>query len=174
MLASLLSPYDYLVTTMLSGKETLSIEKVTSALLSHEKRMIMLMQTKVLSLPMSKPQSSQGRGKSKGKGSSNRERSQSRVRSDTKKDVECHYCHKKGHYKNQCDELKQNLEGKKNGNKPMESTSIAQDNHTVMSKPIYSQSLQVANSFRVMDFGCSYHMFPNKEWLDTYKPCNGG
>lgn len=121
MLASSLSPYDHLVTTMLYGKETWSIEKVTSALLSHEKGMIMLMQAKVLTLPRSKPQSSQGRGKSKGKGSSNQERSQSRVRSDTKEDVECHYCHKKGNHKNQCDDLKQNLEGTKNGNKPMES-----------------------------------------------------
>ena len=41
--------------------------------------------------------------------------------------VECFYCHKKRHYKNQCKESKEHLEEKKNGNKPLESTSVAKE-----------------------------------------------
>ena len=41
--------------------------------------------------------------------------------------VEFFYCHKKGHYKNQCKELKEHLEEKKNGKKPLESTSVAKE-----------------------------------------------
>ena len=37
------------------------------------------------------------------------------------------YCHKKGHYKNQCKELKGHLEEKKNGKKPLESASVAEE-----------------------------------------------
>lgn len=37
LVASLSLSYDHLVTTMLYGKETLSLEEVTSALLYHEK-----------------------------------------------------------------------------------------------------------------------------------------
>ena len=52
-------------------------------------------------------------------------RSQSKSRAE--KDVECFYCHKKRHYKNQCKELKEHLEEKKNGKKPLESTSVAEE-----------------------------------------------
>ena len=66
--------------------------------------------------------------------SSNRHRSESKTngkrshsRSRTKKDVECFYCHKKGHYKKQCKELTEHLEEKKNGKKPLESTSVVEE-----------------------------------------------
>ena len=48
-------------------------------------------------------------------------------RSRTKKDVECFYCHKKGCYKNQCKELKEHLEEKRNGKKPLESASVVEE-----------------------------------------------
>ena len=66
--------------------------------------------------------------------SSNRHRSESKTngkrshsRSRTKKDVECFYCHKKGCYKNQCKELKEHLEEKRNGKKPLESASVVEE-----------------------------------------------
>ena len=68
--------------------------------------------------------SNRGRSKSRGQ-NSNRNRSQ--FKSCAKKDVECFYCHKKGHYKNQCKELKEHLEEKKNGKKPLESANVAEE-----------------------------------------------
>ena len=47
--------------------------------------------------------SNRGRIRSRGR-NSNKNRSQ--FKSHAKKDAECIYCHKKGHYKNQCKELK--------------------------------------------------------------------
>ena len=26
----------------------------------------------------------------------------------------------------------------------------------------------------VLDSGCSFHMSPRRDWLDTYESCNGG
>ena len=68
--------------------------------------------------------SNRGRRRSRGR-NSNRNRSQSK--SHAKKDVECFYCHKKGHYKNQCKELKEHLQEKKNGKKPLESASVTKE-----------------------------------------------
>lgn len=95
----------------------------------------------------------------KRKGSSNRERSQSRGRSDTKKDVECHYRHKREHYKNQCDELKKHLKGKKNGKKPMKSASIAKD---ISDSDVDANLLSVSSGMD-LDYGYSYHMCSNKD-----------
>ena len=39
----------------------------------------------------------------------------------------CFYCHKKGHNKNQCKELKEHLEEKMNGKKPLESASVVEE-----------------------------------------------
>ena len=56
---------------------------------------------------------------------SNRNKSQSR--SHAKRDVECFYCRKKRHYKNWYKELKEHLEEKMNGKKPLESTSVVEE-----------------------------------------------
>jgi len=177
LLASLPPSYDHLVTTVMYGKETLSLDEVTSTLLSHEKMRRDDNVDADQGLFVSKPQSSRGRSKSKGKGGSNRERSQSRGRSNTKKDVECHFCHKMGHYKNQCEDLKNLLAEAKKGKKNMESVSIAEDKSD---SDVDADLLSVSSGSNflseswILDSGCSYHMCPNKEWFDNYKPCNGG
>ncbi|KAH7849584.1 hypothetical protein Vadar_019987 [Vaccinium darrowii] len=127
LLASLPPSYDHLVTTVMYGKETLSLDEVTSTLLSHEKMRRDDNVDADQGLFVSKPQPSRGRSKSKGKGGSNRERSQSRGTSNTKKDVECHFCHKMGHYKNQCEDLKNLLAEAKKGKKKVECVSVAED-----------------------------------------------
>ena len=66
---------------------------------------------------------SSNRRRSESKSSGNRSQSRSR----TKKDVECLYCHKKGHYKNLCKELKKHSEDKRNGKNPLESASVIEE-----------------------------------------------
>ena len=89
--------------------------------------------------------SNRGRSRSRGR-NSNRNRSQSKSRA--KKDVECFYCHKKGHYKNQCKELKEQLEEKKNGKKPLESTSVAEE--TSDDSEVYADLLSVSSGNNVL------------------------
>ena len=103
---------------------------------------------------------------------SNRNRSQSR--SHAKRDVECFYCRKKRHYKNWYKELKEHLEEKRNGKKPLESSTIAtlklDDSEVEASLLLVSSSNNILLESWVLDSTCSYHMTPKKEWFDTYKP----
>lgn len=97
---------------------------MTSALLSHIKMKQDSDGSQVDGLIVKSKSSNRHRSRSRGR-NSNRNISQSKSRA--KKDVECFYCHKKGHYKNQCKELKEHLEEKKNGKKPLESVSVAEE-----------------------------------------------
>ena len=121
LLASLPASFDHLVTTLMYGKETIVLEEVTSALLSHVKMKQDGDGSQADGLIVKSKSSNRGRSRSRGQ-NSNRNRSQSK--SCAKKDVECFYCHKKGHYKNQCKELKEYLEKKKNGKKPKLVTNL--------------------------------------------------
>ena len=117
---------------------------------------------------------SSNRRRSESKSSGNRSQSRSR----TKKDVECLYCHKKGHYKNLCKELKKHLEEKRNGKKPLELASVIEvtSNEGEVSVDLLSvsSSNNVLLESWVLDSACSYHMTPKKDWFDTYKPYNDG
>ena len=115
LLASLPTSLDHLVTTLMYMKETIVLEEVTSALLSHIKMKQDGDGSQADGLIVKSKSSNGGRSRSRGR-NSNRNRSQSK--SHAKKDVECFYCHKNGCYKNQCKELKEHLEEKKNGKKP--------------------------------------------------------
>ena len=110
------------------------------------------------------------RSRNKSRGSnSNKERSQSR--SCTKNDVKCFCCHKKGHYKNQCKELKQHLEERKNEKKAAESASVveekSEDNEVDGDLLSVLSSNDALSESWVLDSACSYHMCPKKEWFDT-------
>ena len=124
LLASLPTSFDHVMTTLMYGKEPIVLEKVTSALLSHIKMKQDGDGSQVDELIVKSELSNRGRSRSRGR-NSNRNRSQSKSRA--KKDVKCFYCHKKWHYNNQCKELKEHLEEKKNGKKPLESASVAEE-----------------------------------------------
>ena len=115
------------------------------------------------------------RSRNKSRGSnSNKERSQSR--SHAKKDLECFYCHEKGHYKNQCKELKQHLKERKNEKKAAKSASVVEEKSDGSEVDGDLLSVSSGNDALleswVLDSACFYHMCPKKEWFDTYKPCN--
>ena len=124
LLASLPTFFDHLVTTLMYGKAIILLENVTSVLLSHIKMKQDCDGSQANGLIVKSESSNRGRSKSR-RQNSNKNRSQSKSRA--KKDVECFYCHKKWHYKNQCKELKEHLEEKKNGKKPLESASVAEE-----------------------------------------------
>ena len=94
LLASLPTHFDHLVTMLMYAKETIVLDEVTSALLSHVKMKQDGDGSQADGLIVKLESSNQGRSKSR----SNSKRSQSRSRA--KKDGECFYCHKKWHYKN--------------------------------------------------------------------------
>ena len=121
LLALLPTHVDHLVTTLMYRKEIVVLDEVTSALLSHIKMKKDDDGSQADGLIVKSKSSNRRRSESKSSG--NRSQSTSR----TKKDVECLYCHKKGHYKNLCKELKKHLEEKRNGKKPLELASVIEE-----------------------------------------------
>uniref|UniRef100_A0A2N9HCZ1 Integrase catalytic domain-containing protein n=1 Tax=Fagus sylvatica TaxID=28930 RepID=A0A2N9HCZ1_FAGSY len=73
-------------------------------------------------------------------------------------------------------ELKQHLEERKNEKKAAESASVVEEKSD--DNEVHGDLLSVLlgndalSESWVLDFACSYHMCPKKEWFDTYKPCN--
>ena len=74
--------------------------------------------------------------------------------------------------------MKEHLEEKKNGKKPLESASVAEE--TSDNSEVGADLLSVSSGNNVLleswvlDSACSYHMTPKKDWFDTYKTYNGG
>ena len=130
---------------MFSNSETIVLEEVTSALLSHIKMKQDGDGSQADGLIVKSESSNRGRSRSRGR-NSNKNRSQSKSRA--KKDVECFYCHKKGHYKNRCKELKEHLEEKNNGKKPLESTSVTKE--TSDDSEVGANLLSVSSSNNVL------------------------
>lgn len=133
---------------------------------------------------MARSEPKRGRDKSKGKnGRGKQSRSKSRSAKDEEsrsdaKDVECYYCHKKGHYRRFCRVLKQDLEDKKNQKGSADSVSVANDesDDSEVSADLLSVSSgtdSLIDSW-VLDSACSYHMCPNRQWFETFKSCNAG
>ena len=74
--------------------------------------------------------------------------------------------------------MKEHLEEKKNGKKPLESVSVVEE--TSDDSEVGADLLSISSGNNVLleswvlDSTCSYHMTPKKDWFDTYKPYNGG
>ena len=145
LLASLPTSFDHLVTTLMYKKKTIVLKEATSALLSHIKMKQDGNGSQADGLIVKSETSKRGRSRSRGR-NPNRNRPQSKSRA--KKDVECFYCHKNGHYKNQCKELKEHLEEKKNGKKPLESASVAEE--TSDDSEVGANLLSISSSTNVL------------------------
>ena len=74
--------------------------------------------------------------------------------------------------------MKEHLEEKKNGNKPLESACVVEE--TSDDSEVGADLLSISSGNNVLleswvlDSTCSYHMTPKKDWFDTYKPSNDG
>ncbi|KAF5451064.1 hypothetical protein F2P56_031363, partial [Juglans regia] len=110
---------------------------------------------------------SNDRGSDKNKGKS-RGSSQTTF---SKKNVKCHYCHKFGHYKNECPKLKNREDGTSSSN----AVSVADDRSNDLDLVLaISDSNSRFSDKWVMDSACTFHMCPKKDWFINYESVNGG
>ena len=119
--------------------------------------------------------------KNKGK-----DRNQSRNKSKACNNVECYHCHKKGHHKIDCHQLKHEKgKGKKQDkNQKEEKTttnvkieeviaiSEAKEGDILFTSSMESVHLMATNKVMsndwIIDSGASFHVSPNCEWFSTY------
>jgi len=166
LLRSLPSSFKHFRTTLMFGKETLRFEEVVQDIISHVKMNKSTSNDLKNEGLLVKGSNERGRSKEKDKGTDNRWRSKSRNR----KDVECYYCHKKGHIKKHCRKFKADQkEGKKCEN-PSTAALTTENKGELFSvssgKPI--------SDLWILDSGCTFHMCANKHWFDTYEKKDGG
>ncbi|MCO5583241.1 hypothetical protein L7F22_037150 [Adiantum nelumboides] len=134
-----------------------------------------------------------GRPKTRGnneKNGHNKSKSRERSKSRTGKDVECYYCHKKGHVKKDCYKWKWDKKSKdeKDKGKSSESTSNVKieelnaltfdsDGDVLYASLLSPASLVASNgSYEqdwIVDSGASFHVTRHQEWFSTYEGRHG-
>ncbi|KAK3006364.1 hypothetical protein RJ639_016617 [Escallonia herrerae] len=74
----------------------------------------------------------------------------------------------KGHYRKDCPERK----GKKKDNSKMADAGVVKDNSN--GADVLSVIISSSDGGWILDTGCSYHTWPNRDWFATYRSFNGG
>uniref|UniRef100_A0A2N9GEX0 Integrase catalytic domain-containing protein n=1 Tax=Fagus sylvatica TaxID=28930 RepID=A0A2N9GEX0_FAGSY len=162
LLTSLPASYEHLVTTLLYGKETLELEEVSGALLDHYQRKHKDSAESSGERLVVKGYQDRGRKKDKDDKSA-RGRSKSKSKA-----VKCFKCQKKGHMKRDCPEWNKGKE------ESSTSVNVVADSESDGDMLSVSSSTDGLNNSWLLDFACSFHVTPHRNWFDTYKSINCG
>ena len=141
------------------------MSQVTSSLLNEETRRKSSCSSHSKSLVME----NRGRGKSKSRAPHNRDKSRGRSSLISEKDVECYYCHKKGHMKRECKKLKFKEQNKeKNSEKKQNDTAVVIDGELMIIRDDASVNLIGQEMDWVIDSGASFHVTSQADFFTSY------
>ena len=174
LLSSLPESWETLVVTVSNSASdgVVTMSQVTSSLLNEETR------RKSASYSHSEALVVKDRGRSKSRSYHNRSKSrnnrdksrESQGTPDWKKNIECHYCHKKGHMKRDCRKLKFKEENReKNGEKTEQKTTAVVSNGDLM--VMYEDGCVNFTSQEtswVVDSGASFHVTSRVDFFSSY------
>ncbi|KAL8151855.1 LOW QUALITY PROTEIN: hypothetical protein V2J09_021663, partial [Rumex salicifolius] len=154
LLYLLIPAYETLLTALTCGKETISLETVSSALLSHNEQQ-----------QYTSGDKSQGDG-----GRQNEKQTNDNITSNDNIPVVISLasCGKTGHFKRDCTNRK--LNSAKNSKGSSKSANVVQNDSSEVGIQICSHH---TDSW-ILDSSCSFHMTPHKKWFETYKAGNLG
>ncbi|KAH9696615.1 hypothetical protein KPL71_023232 [Citrus sinensis] len=161
LLCSLPSSYENLVDTLMYGRQTLAMGEVKEALSS--KAAIKKETRDGECLTASRRTEKKDTSKNMKKGSKSEP-----------KNLKCFHCHKEGHFKKDCPELKnkKNNTNEKSGDAAVASEFEESDGYDSTGVLIATDAQTKGNW--VLDSGCSFHMCPNKNLFTNYETCDGG
>ncbi|PWA61797.1 Retrovirus-related Pol polyprotein from transposon TNT 1-94 [Artemisia annua] len=159
LLGSLPEEYELLETTLLTGKDGVSLSEVCAALYGKElrrkdKQISLGGDTEVLLV----------RGRSQKKGTDKRWRSKSRQR--LSKD-ECAFCHEKGNWKRDCPKLKTKDNHYKG--KAVAEANVTKCNDEESDLSLATSSTNNASNVWLLDSACSHHITPHREWFNNFE-----
>ena len=142
-----------------------TISQVTNSLLNEETRRKSSGSSHSEALVME----NRGRGKSKSKAPHNRDNSRGRSSLISKKDVECYYCHKKGHMKRECRKLKFKEQNKeKNSEKKQNDTAVVTNGELMIIRDDASVNLIGQEMDWVINSGASFHVTSRADFFTSY------
>nr|CDN96898.1 putative Ty-1 copia retrotransposon [Phaseolus vulgaris] len=163
LLSSLPDEFEHLETTLLHGKENVSLDAVCSALYSHELRKQDKMRTK--STTSEEALVIRGRQQSQTKERRGMSKSKGRV---VAKD-ECAFCHEKGHWKKDCPKLQKKEKVPQDANVAECKSDVESDISLIVSLSASSYPDEW-----ILDSGCTYHMCPIRDWFFEFQELDGG
>jgi hypothetical protein len=167
LLCSLPDLFDNFVNSMLYGRDTISLADVKSALNSMELRTRLngkgsdnQAESVLVCSRLKNRSSSRGRSSERDLGG----------KSKTKKNIQCYYCKKYGHYKSECPKLKNKEEdGSSSVGGVVEKNS--EDSEFLFA---VNNSDCCLHDKWVLDTACTSHMSYKRDWFTTYESVNGG
>ncbi|KAE8691550.1 ABC transporter B family member 18 [Hibiscus syriacus] len=169
ILLCLLPPsYEHMV-TLTYGKETIKVEEITAALLAHNQRKQNAGESSQADSLYVKGNRDRGRKPEKAGFGKRNFISKSR----DKKTIHCYKCKEAGYMKRDCPKLKKQTDEKCDDSS--NSVNVVEDaNFDCSEGDMLSISTTQLTDVWILDFGCSYHIMPNREWFSTYMSVNSG
>ncbi|KAK8921663.1 hypothetical protein KSP39_PZI019972 [Platanthera zijinensis] len=118
----------------------------------------------------------EGRGRSVKKDVRHRDSSRSKSRGKSKKDIECYYCKKKGHFKKDCFQMKRDLKGKTKevGESSGDATTSIVEADPLCLQCSGSSCQDCVDTDWIVDGGASYHCTPHRDYFYTYSAGDHG
>ncbi|KAE8664701.1 hypothetical protein F3Y22_tig00112738pilonHSYRG00078 [Hibiscus syriacus] len=169
MLCSLPLSYEHMVTTLTYEKETIKVEEITAALLAHNQRKQNVGESSQADSLYVKGNRDRGRKPEKaGYGKWN-----FRSKARDKKTINYYKCKEERHMKRDCPKLKKQTDEKRDDSSKYVSV-VKDDNSDCSEGDMLSISMNQLTDSWILDFGCSYHIIPNREWFSTYRSVNSG
>ncbi|GMI70741.1 hypothetical protein HRI_000743400 [Hibiscus trionum] len=169
LLCSLPSSYEYIVTTLTYGKETIKFEEITAALLAHNQRRQNTGESSHADGLYVK--GNHNRGRKSEKEGSGRRNSRSKFRG--KKTFRCYKCKEPRHMKRDCPKWKKKSDDKHDASSKTMNV-VQNENSDYSDGDMLSISTTQFTDAWILDSGCSYHITPNREWFSTYMSVNFG
>ena len=163
LLSSLPESWETLVVTVSNSAPDgiVTMSQVTSSLLNEETRRKSSGSCHFETLVMEK------RGRSKSRTPHNHDKS--RGASSSRKNIECHYCHKKGHIKRECRKLKRDQKKEKGDEKKQEdTTAITSDGDIIIVCDDGCVNFMCHESSWVIDSGASFHVTSRADFFTSY------
>lgn len=173
LLASLPKSYRPIVQTLLVGREKITLDEAITVVRENERMMSQIDGTSYRDGQALAVEGSE-RGRNKSRGNDPRSRSKSRPRDYS--DVECYYCHEKGHLKYNCPKLKEDLKnlkqlqgkmGKMKMGEGSDSANVVSDEYEVEMLLTHDVKEDVSHDKWVLDSAASIHVCREKEMFDT-------
>ena len=167
LLVSLPSSYEHLRTTLMYGKDTLGLDEVVAALISHESMRRKDSEKSLDESAMVASDEAHVRGRTTERQGGSNSRGCSQSRGNHKK--KCYYCDLEGHIMRNCRKLKADKEKVQPSDAMViESFKGEDDLLSVFSSDGFDHNVDW-----VFDSGCSFHMCADRKLFATYYSCKG-
>ncbi|KAL0321707.1 UNVERIFIED_CONTAM: Retrovirus-related Pol polyprotein from transposon TNT 1-94 [Sesamum calycinum] len=97
----------------------------------------------------------------------------SRSKSRGRKTIHCYKCKEPGHMKRDCPKLKKQADEKRDDSSKS-ANMVQNDDSDCSDGDMLSISTNQYMDAWILDFGCFYHITPNREWFSSYRSGNSG